>query len=375
MFNFSNYIMQVLILGGLGDMGSNIVKSLNSSLFEEIHIGDINKEKGEVFVSSLGEKYKFVFLDVRYREKLVEILKKYDIVVNAIGPFYEFGAKIADTAIEAGVDFLDICDDYEPTKQILEMDEKARSKGVTVITGIGWTPGLSNLLAKYAYEKLGNAKKIKIYWVGSAADSKGLAVIMHLLYAITGDVPMYIEGKEVMVKAGSGREEVLYPEPIGKAYSYYTGHPEPVTIPRYLKGLDTVEVKGGLIPDWQNSLGKFFVAIHLTNTASRRRRLSKFIHKIEDVFRSGGIERSAVRVDVYSDSESLILASIDRMGRLTGIPAAICAELIAKGEISSTGCFAPEAVIEPVKFLKILNQRNVRILELKENKWNELNLE
>lgn len=351
-------------------MGSNIVRFLNKNYFEEICILDINEEKGKVLAKELGEKYEFIKLDINKREALVDVLKKFDLAISAIGPFYEFGPYIAKAVIEAGLDFVDICDDYDAAKQILEMNDEAKSKDLTVITGMGWTPGLSNILAKYAYEELGGADKIRIHWVGSAADSKGLAVIMHLLYAMTGRVPMYIEGKEILVEAGSGKEEVIYPEPIGKAYSYYTGHPEPVTIPRYLE-VKTVEVKGGLVPDWQNSLGKFFVKMHLTNTPSRRRRLSKFLHKIEDVFRSGGVECSSVRVDVFKGSEEISLASADRMGRLTAIPAAVCAELIAKGEINAIGCYAPEGCVEPSSFLRALEEREVRVLEFKEGGWKE----
>jgi saccharopine dehydrogenase-like NADP-dependent oxidoreductase len=364
--------MKVLVLGGAGDMGSNVAKFLTESKeIDEVHIGDLNKIRGEKLAKELGEKCKYVFIDAKNHDELVQKIKNYDLIASTLGPFYEFGPIVAKAALEAKVSLFDICDDHDATKRILEFDLEAKKSNITIITGIGWTPGLSNLLAKYAYDILEGANKIRISWVGSAADSKGLAVIMHLLYAITGKVPMFKNGEETMVEAGSSREEVEYPEPIKKAYCYYTGHPEPITLPRYLKGLKEVEVKGGLIPDWQNKLGKFFVKARLTNTASKRRRLSKFLHKIEDVFRTGGIECSAVRVDVYKGEEKISLAAADRMGKLTALPIAIASELYSQGKINEKGCFAAEGILDAKETLKIINSKGIKFYEYKEG-WNEL---
>ncbi|HLI45814.1 MAG TPA: saccharopine dehydrogenase NADP-binding domain-containing protein [Geobacterales bacterium] len=367
--------MKLLILGGAGDMGSNIVRFASQSThIAEVHIGDIDRIKGETLAKEIGDKCKFIYIDARKREEFVNMLKNYDLVASALGPFYEFGPIVAKACIEAGVSLFDICDDYDAAKNILDMNEQAKTKGITIMTGIGWTPGLSNILAKYAYESLDGVSKIRIFWVGSAADSKGLAVIMHLLYAITGNVPMYRDGKEEWVKAGNGKEEVIYPSPVNKAYAYYTGHPEPVTLPKYLPGLKDVEVKGGLIPDWQNGLGKFFVSMHLTNTPSRRRRLSKFLHRIENVFRSGGIECSAVRVDAYTGDRKISLAAADRMGRLTAMPIACACELFAMGKINERGCFAPEGLLETKEILASLTSKGINIYKEENGQWKALNI-
>jgi lysine 6-dehydrogenase len=363
--------VRALVLGGAGDMGRQIAGFLASwGRFDEVQIGDVSRERGEAVASELGGKCSYRFIDVR-EPKLAELLKGYDVVLNAVGPFYEFGPLVAKAAIEAGVGLVDICDDYDAAERILGLHDEAKARAVAVITGVGWTPGLSNLLAKLAYERLGGADAIRICWVGSAADSRGLAVIMHLLYAITGQVPMYLNGQRTLVEAGSGREEVLYPPPIGIAPAYYTGHPEPVTLPIYLRGLREVEVKGGLVPSWQNGLGRLFVKLRLTTTPARRRRLSKFLHSIEGIFRSGGVECSAVRVEAHGPSGSLVLAAADRMGRLTGMPAAQCAEAMATGEVGIAGCYAPEGCLDASRFLRALGSKGLKVFELKGEAFEE----
>ncbi len=365
--------MKALVLGGAGDMGSQIVRFLvEGGVFEEVHIGDINTLRGQALASEMGTACRFVKVDAADRDGLVSVLKGYDVAVSALGPFYEFGQLVANAAVEAGVSLVDICDDYDAAKAILALHEEARYRGVTIITGIGWTPGISNLMAKYAYKRLGRARAVKVCWAGSAADSKGLAVIMHLLYAITGSVPMYIGGEHVLVNAGDGEERVNLPPPIGDVSVSYTGHPEPVTLPLYLMGLSSVEVKGGLIPQWQNSLGKLFVKLGLTSTPSKRRRLSKILHSIEGIFRVGGVGCSAVRVDVSSDNDAITLAAVDRMGRLTGLPASLCAELLVKGEVRVSGCYAPEGCLEPEPILEELAARGIKLYVLRGGSWSEL---
>ncbi len=365
--------MKALVLGGAGDMGSHIVRFLvDGGVFDQVHIGDINTLRGQALATEMGTVCSFVRVDAADRDGLMSVLKGYDVVVSALGPFYEFGQLVASAAVEAGVNLVDICDDYDAAKAILALHEEARSRGVIIVTGMGWTPGISNLMAKYAYKRLGRAKAVKVCWAGSAADSKGLAVIMHLLYAITGYVPMYMEGEQVLVRAGSGEERVNLPPPIGDVTVSYTGHPEPVTLPSYLAGLSSAEVKGGLIPSWQNGLGKLFVKLGLTSTSSKRRKLSKILHRIEGVFRAGGVECSAVRVDVSSNHDTFTLAAVDRMGRLTGIPAALCAELLARGEVRLSGCYAPEGCLEPEPILKAFVEKGIKLYGFRGGSWSEL---
>ena len=53
-------------------------------------------------------------------------MKSHDIVVNTVGPFYQFEVPIIKAIIEAQKPFLDICDDWKPTLDALEFDEEER---------------------------------------------------------------------------------------------------------------------------------------------------------------------------------------------------------------------------------------------------------
>ncbi len=355
----------ILVLGGAGDMGSGVVEELCMRGLR-VDIGDINIEKAvklSEFLRNYGE-VGVVKVNVASRDELIEVVKKYDVVVNTVGPFYKYGYSIASTLIEAGVNFIDICDDYDACENILSLSGKAVESNVTGITGLGWTPGISNILAKKGFEELGgDVNAVDIWWFGSAADSKGLAVVMHLFYALTGEVPMYLNGRFIKVKAGSSPEYVEFPG-IGRLKLYFTGHPEPITLPRNMKINERVTIRGGLIPEWQNILAKFFIKIRLTSTVDRLERFSRFIHKIEDVFRSGGKQVSGVRVDVIKDGEKVSYVVMDRMRKLTSIPASIGAEMIVREKIKAVGVHPPEKIIDPNEFLQELQSRKINVTRL-----------
>ncbi len=359
--------MRIVVLGGCGDMGSHVVHDLIQTSEAEVVIADYRVKAAEEMASRLGERARAAFVDATSPTSLRKVLEGADAAVGCIGPFYKFALPMARAALEAGVNYVDICDDYGPVEEILALDEAARQKGIAIITGLGWTPGITNILARYASRQLDEVEEIHIAWTGSASDSKGLAVIMHVFYASTGEVPTWLDGRLVRVKASTGKETVEFPPPLGKVKVFHCGHPEPLTIPRYIKAR-TVTLKGALIPDWNNRVVEIFAALGLINTPARMERMARFIHSIEGIFRVGGVACSGARVTVrgWRDGQprTISYAVADRMGRLTGIPASIGAQWLARGLIPQKGAFAPEGCIEPGPFLEELAKRGIKVVEM-----------
>jgi len=358
--------MKIVVLGGCGDMGSYVVRDLLAHSQAEVTIADYRVERAKAFAAELGPRAEGVFVDAEDPESLQQVLQGADVAVGCIGPFYHFAPKLARAAVRAGVNYVDICDDWGPIEEVFALHDEAKAAGVTIISGLGWTPGITNLMARAGAAQLDEVESIKIYWGGGAADSEGLAVVMHVFYAISGEVPTYRGGQWVKVPAGSEKETIDFGEPLGKVEVFHCGHPEPLTIPRYIKA-DTVFLKGGLTPRWNNRLGEFLVRLGLSKTHQRIARTSRIIHRLEGIIGAGGVPFSGARVDVIGrkdgQSHTLTYVTIDKMGRLTGIPAAIGALMLAQGKITERGVFAPEGLIEPQPFFAELAKREVVIRE------------
>lgn len=364
--------MRIVVLGGAGDMGGAVVEQLcRMDSSAEVIVADVRLDRAkDVVARVVGGRPSARFVDVEDRQSLIEVLRGADVAVNCVGPFYRFCRKVISTVIDSGTNYVDICDDHDGARDALEFDPQAREKGVVAVTGFGWTPGLSNICARAGADELDRVESIDIAWVGTAADSTGLAVIEHVLHAISGRVPTFKDGSLVDIAPGSGVENVEFPQPIGRVSVYHTGHPEPLTIPRYIRGVKTVTLKGALTPQWVNSFGSFLVSLGLTKTAGRKKRLARYLHSIEGLFRGGAQPISGLRVSVGGEKDgrpaSRVYATVGPMARLTAIPAALGALWVASGKIRITGVNAPEGCVEPRVFFEALRAEGIEISRLAE---------
>ncbi len=364
--------MRVMVLGGAGDMGSEAVRDLASAPdVVAITIADLNTETAERLASEIeGSKIDVCRIDATSHVELVTAMRGYDVVAGALGPFYRFERPVVEAALEAGVDYVSICDDHDAVGAVLELDQAARQCGRRILTGMGWTPGLTNMLARKGYERLDEVDSIRIYWAGSAGDSSGFAVVLHTLHIFGGMVVSYLDGRPTEVRAGSEPETVEFPEPLGAVRTFHLGHPEPVTIPANLGRPNEVVLKGGLVENYLNSLSRAVSALGLTATAKRKQVLGTIMKALMPLFpvRKERIF-SGVRVDVRGraggEPAHLSYAAVDRMRRLTGIPLSIGTQMMGRGEIAATGVFGPEAqdAVAPESFFRELSARGIEVNE------------
>ncbi|MGC9319328.1 MAG: saccharopine dehydrogenase family protein [Armatimonadota bacterium] len=364
--------MRIIALGGAGDMGSRAVRDLaRQPDLEALVIGDYNETAAQALAEDIrDERVSARKVDATDHEGLVAALASFDVAASAVGPFYRFERMCAAAAVEAGCHYVSLCDDYDATQAVLELDGEATGRGVTILTGLGWTPGISNVLARRAAEQLDEVRAIEVAWGSSASDSEGFAVILHTLHIFSGTVPSWQGGRLVEVAAGSGRQRVRFPEPLGECTVFHLGHPEPVTLPLTYESVETVTLKGGLSEDMLNWLAKLMASLRLSNTHGKRVAVAKLLKALLPVI--GRIGRpahpcSGIRVDVKGmrdgETTTITYGAADNMERLTGLPLAIGAAMIGRGEITQRGVMAPEACIPPDTFIAELAKRSITVYE------------
>jgi lysine 6-dehydrogenase len=364
--------MKIIVLGGAGDMASRAVRELAAEPdVTAVTVADSNQGAAESLASELGAKVSAAWVDANDHEALVAAIQGHNAAASGIGPFYRYEDAVARAAIEVGVPYVSLCDDYDAAQAVLKLDDAAKAAGVTVLTGLGWTPGLSNVLARKGAEQFDLVDEINVSWGSSASDSEGYAVILHTLHIFTGLVPSFQKGRLVDVPAGSGKETVLFPPPVGRVTCYHLGHPEPVTLPRFLPGVRTVTLKGGLSEQPLNDLAIWLARLRLTDTSAKKDVLGQIIKATLPLLsKLGEAEEpcSAVRVDVggWVDGtyRQVSYGAADHMPELTGLPLAIGALMLARGELHMPGVVAPEACIEPDPFLAELERRGVTVQDM-----------
>jgi len=220
-------------------------------------------------------------------------------------------------------------------------------------------------------------EEIEFFWVLGAADCQGKAVWEHILHMNTGLVPQYIDGKLQQIPAGSESEVVDFIEPFGECTVHYVGHPEPLTIPDYIPGVKRVVNKGGILPEWVNDAIKVqnewgFSSpepIEVNGQEVNPRELAMELWAERPPKGELGDWKSGVKVVVKGtvDGEPTHY-TYDLGGNTapgTGIPAAIAAYMIARGDVTTKGVVAPEGCIDPEIYLKEFVKRKAVIFENK----------
>jgi saccharopine dehydrogenase (NAD+, L-lysine-forming) len=371
----------VVVLGGCGAVGSVAVKTLVSdSTFSKIIIGDMNVAKARELVSSIsGAKVSVLQVDAADPQSVQRAVAGADVVLNCVGPFYKTVRNVLGAVIDAGVHYVDICDDVDVTLEILKLDAAARAAGVTAVVGMGASPGVTNLLAKYlATTQLDEADSIDIFHCHGGEAIEGPGVIGHRFHCMSIDIPMFLDGTLRYVKYfgedGIALRQTFNFPVLGEVPIYPYPHPEQVTLPRYLK-VRRVTNKGSVLP-----IEYYQLTAELCRAGLASREpvdvngvpvtpydfaVAYVIRERERILRETkfGSARGCMSVVVkgrrHGEPRELrvhLSSQAGGLGEGTGIPAAMGVILLQQGKIAAKGVLPPEACIDATDFLALTPQ-------------------
>lgn len=370
--------MKAVLLGGCGAQGMFATRSLvEGSVFNEIVIADIDLEKAKKAAGELNSpKVSTAQVDVLDRNRLVSVIKNADIILNCTGPYYLIGPEVVEAAIEAGTDYIDICDDIEAHEKMFAYSEQAKKKGITVLVGLGFSPGVAPLLVMHAAGMMDQVEDISLFQCINDAEPEGAAVVYHLIENFFGTVPLIKNGELVYEQAFEGEELVDFGGSMGTTKVSTFGHPEIFTLPRALKGIKNLSVKLGTYPSENYDLLKLLSQMGLAGTIPiqckgqevvPRDFLVSYILFLKEMLGSDpeAFDKTCAIIDVKGNKDGEEIryrySMTGKMGPATGLPAAIGAEMIAKKAITAKGVVSPEECITPKPFI---DEALGRILEI-----------
>jgi len=375
--------MRITVLGGCGAVGSIAVKTLASSdTFSKIVIGDIDVQKAKKLASELGpEKVSAIKVDASDPDSIKEAIKGSSVVLNCIGPFYEFGPRVLKATIDSGINYVDVCDDFDATEKILAMDEDAKKAGISALIGMGSSPGVANVLVRFCADTLlDEIESIDIYHAHGGEEVEGPAVVKHRIHSMMIGVPVFLDGKfktvSLFEESGKALEEEVDFHDVGKYGVYAYPHPETITLPRYIKGVKRVTNLGLVLPPAYAELIKGTVRLGMASEEpidvkgqkisplefavayilSQRERLMEEAGITEPM----GCLKIVVKGRKKGESSTYVfsMSSIGMgMGEGTGIPAALGVMLMTQGKITEKGIFPPEAGVKPMDMLELAQEK------------------
>ena len=353
--------MKVIILGACGGMGRYVAKSISS--FQEIDnlgIADLNIEDAEILASQLGSHTKGIGVDINDTENLLSILFDFDVVLNTVGPFFKFGYKILQTSLDANCHYMDICDDWEPTEKMLELNNKAKEKNLLAILGLGASPGITNLLGKIAIDQLDKAHTIYTGWNLEEAQPEAVssqketnAAMIHGIEQISGKVKIFKDNSFEMVNPLK-QLKVSYPN-LGTYDAYVFGHPEAITFPYHQKDItNSVNLAHGN----KSTIYILRIIRKLINLKILSKNIAaRFLEWLERKGNSQIQEQTnslpeiyALAIGLKNNNEESVGVSLDgtitrelTMGEATANPLSLGLKMFLKNEISERGVIAPES--------------------------------
>jgi saccharopine dehydrogenase-like NADP-dependent oxidoreductase len=370
---------RITVLGGGGAVGSIATKTLASSgVFSDIVVADINMTAArKVVKEARGAKLGAVELDAESPESIRKAIAGSVVVLNCVGPFYKYGPIILKTVIGAGINYVDVCDDFDATEALLAMDERAKKAGVSALIGMGSSPGVANVLVKFCADSmLDKVEAVDIYHAHGGEKTEGPAVVKHRIHSMKMDIPVFLDGKFAAVglfeDSGKALEEEAEFQNVGTYRVYAYPHPETITLPKYLKGVRRVTNLGLVLPPAYAELIKGMVRLGITDEKplevqgqkviplefavafilAQRKRLMKEAGITEPM----GCLKIVVKGYKNGGKDTYIFSMSSRgqgMGEGTGIPAAIGAIIMATGKIKGKGVLPPEACVNPMDMLEL----------------------
>jgi saccharopine dehydrogenase-like NADP-dependent oxidoreductase len=363
--------MRIIAFGGAGDMGSRAVEDLVTAPgVEHVTIADRDvpaADKLAAAVRGKGAGVDVKAVDANDHNALVESMKGYDIAASALGPFYRFEARLAKAAIEAGVDYTSIADDWSAAQAVLdECDGPAREAGRTIITGLGASPGITSMLIRNLTGRVDRTRRVDVSVFQPLNAGGGEAVLRHMLHIISGDVAAWREGKQVLVPACSEERVVNFPH-FGRIKLWNMGHAEPVTVPRFIPGVEECNFfmgfgRGASLVIWPAQKGLF-------KSESRIESVARLAAPLERLTASERPAPGAIRVDVYGEKggEKVheMACGAGEMREATGLCLSIGTQMLGRKELTveEPGVYAPEACLDAEAVISFMRENGIEAYE------------
>ncbi|MFX1481953.1 MAG: saccharopine dehydrogenase family protein [Promethearchaeota archaeon] len=372
---------RITVLGGCGVVGTVAVKTLVSAGdFSEIVIGDINLKKANECVAEIGDECLSSFkVDASDPASIKDAIKGSDLVLNCCGPFYKLGPIVLRAVIESKINYVDVCDDYDATRLLLEMDGAAKKANISALTGMGSSPGVANVLVRFcADHMLDEVDSIDILHAHGGEPVEGPAVVAHRIHSMTSPIPMYLDGEFTTVdyfgESGKALEADYDFHHVGTYRCYPYPHPETITLPSHIKCNRVTNLGCVIPPEYYRMIQDIArlgiveeepISVKGQEVVPLDFAISYILEKRDGILKKAnfGEQRGCLKIVIKGTEDGrpheyhFSMSSVGQsMGEGTGIPAALGAILMIRGKITEKGVLPPEACVNPMDFLGIMQE-------------------
>jgi len=379
--------MSHFLVLGAGKMGvvlaKDLIKSGSQNLVTLVDIGRDQLEKARSSIAS--SRLEVLQGDMEDEEQRRKLFKGKDLVLNAL--LHRHSLPTLETAVRSAVHFVDLAGEASLAR--MSFDQEASNAGVTILSGMGLSPGITNVLVGRAVHLLDKTDKALIFCGGNPVRPQP-PLDYRIVYALDSLVNFY-QRPALIIR--NGRVEEVSPlsevEPIGfppdfpdmecfftdglssllqtmKGKVYGDLYEKTVRHRGHAQGFRTLQDCGFFSTD-PVQIGDQSVVPRQVSEALLGERMKLGEEKDVTLLRilvagerSGVSQTHTFALVDYGDPGEKITS----MGRTTSFPASIAAQMIVSGQVTTRGVVFPERIFEQdlfPAFMEGLRKRGVVI--------------
>jgi len=227
----------------------------------------------------------------------------------------------------------------DDVRAMLDLDDIARSSGVTMVVGAAASPGLTGLLARHVADALAGCDELHIAVHGTA----GPACAREHHRSLRGWAIGWHDDHWIERPAGSGRELCWFPEPVGARDCYRAEMPDPWLLHRSFRDVARISAR---------------------ISATRRDRFTARLPMLSPPHREGGV--GALRVEARGHDESgarstRIIGVAELIGTTAAAVAAAFVDHVTSGQAAVGVVTSSDASLPTDDLLAAVTRGGVRL--------------
>ncbi|MEM4563380.1 MAG: saccharopine dehydrogenase NADP-binding domain-containing protein [Thermofilum sp.] len=237
--------MRVAVLG-CGAVGSVFAKLAVEEKLGEVVCLDRYPERAKASLSyGVQADVPVEAVDALDGEGLTRKLAGFDFVVNALPTFARVNRReillnplVMAAALRAGANYVDLAcyGGKKRRAEQLSLAGQFSGEGLLALINSGGSPGLSNILARSAYEELDSTQTVTVM---SLEDQRGSTFVIpwsrEEMLSVASPVLAYRNGRFELQDPFAEAEVCEFPEPLGSVRCYSVSNDESYTIPHFLR--------------------------------------------------------------------------------------------------------------------------------------------
>jgi saccharopine dehydrogenase-like NADP-dependent oxidoreductase len=226
--------MKIIVLGGAGKMGCIAVQDLaGDQRVKEVVIADCDVGQARTVAETIDSpKVSIQQVDVTDHISLASVLQGASACLNAT--VYYFNLPVMAACLEAGVPYTDMGGLFHNTRRQLEWNDRFVEAGVSAVLGMGSAPGVPNVQARYAADRLDRIEYIRIYdgiKPPPPDDVRFTYAVPTIVDELTMSPMVYRDGEFVACEPLSEFEDYWFAPPLGMLPMHLSLHSEVATLP------------------------------------------------------------------------------------------------------------------------------------------------